>query len=369
MITADQLRHERKQKIMPLRSKLRSALKQGLNTFGYPTTKLRTTDATLVLFYHGIGDDGISADEFEKQVRYLKTNFELIFASDVGKPSPFGTLRVAITFDDGLRNTREVALPILEELDVKSTLFVLPCDIHWLWTAETRERLANALKTGIDLGDLMLRDESDINRIVQDLKAMPWERFRAKLEQIRMATPFDPSSSWLATHGLMSANELRSLPKDLIEFGAHTIHHPILPNLNQPDLEHEIVTSKQRLEALLERPIKTFSYPNGDFDKRCLDLVEQHYDFAFTTESAMRDDPGLGSIRGHHHAINRLHGVDYQAELPLAMYRFINQGHGFKPIDDGTSEHDRRTNDRSKSSLPREQPDRRKEIGWIRSHR
>ena len=345
-------RKGREPKTMPLRSKLRKTLKRGLNKFGYPTTKLKNTNATLVLFYHNVGDEGTPLDAFEQQIDYLQANFELIFASDIGKPSPSGTLRVAITFDDGLRNTREVALPILEKFGVKSTLFVLPCDIHWLWPAEVRERLTTAQKSGLDLGDLVLKDNDDIDHIVQEMKAMPCDAFKVRLKKIRETTPFAPSSTWLSTHELMSAEELRALPGDLIEFGAHTIHHPILPSLDQRELDHEIVQSKQQLETLLGRPIRTFSYPNGDFDQRCLDLVEQHYDFAFTTESAIGAFPDQASIRGHRYAINRLHGVDYQTDLPLAMYQFINQGHGFEAIDDEKANQDRQADNRSKLMSP-----------------
>jgi len=318
---------------MQLKAGLHTLVKQGLLGFGYPTAGLQRSDAAMVLFYHGIGDDGIGVNEFEKQIRYLKSHFDLIFASEVGKPSTTGRLRVAVTFDDGLKNTRDVALPILRELGVKATIFVLPGDIQWLWPAEIRERLAQALREGLELEGQVLRHERDIDRIVQDLKTMPEEAFHAQIRQIRDGTPFEPSDDWLASHELMTADELHALPKDLIEFGAHTIHHPILPQLDQPQLKREIVDVKGRLEARLDCPIKTFSYPNGDFDRRCLDLAEEHYDFAFTTETAIGDYPDQETIQGHRYAINRLHGCAYQADLPLLMSQFLKQGYGFASND------------------------------------
>lgn len=322
---------------MPLRASLGTAIKKGLLTAGYPTTALKQTSETIVLFYHAIGDSGVPTDQFKSQLDYLSTHFELIFASEICSPSQTDGLRVAITFDDGLRNTRDVALPIMRQLGIKSTLFVLPCQLSWLWPAEVRERLNAALRTGADLENLGLKDANCIDHIVQDLKTMPQDQFQGRLDQIRAVTPFNPSSTWLAVHELMNADELRDLPTDLVEFGAHTIHHPILPSLHPSDLEREIVDCRDQLEILLERPIKTFSYPNGDFDKRCLDLVEQHYDAAFTTESAIGTYPDQAGIRGHRHAINRLHGVDRATDLPLKMHQFINQGHGFKSTDEATS--------------------------------
>ncbi len=318
---------------MPLRASLGKAIKKGLLSVGYPTSQLKETDATIVLFYHAIGEAGVPTLEFEKQLDYLSRHFELVFASEVGKASASKGLRVAITFDDGLRNTREVALPLLEKYGARATVYVLPCAINWLWSAEIRERLGRALRSGVDLD---LTHESDVDRIVNDLKSMPQDAFQARIEQIRAVTAFDPSSSWLAAHELMSADELRSLPEDLIEFGAHTIHHLILPSLDDDSLEREIVDVKDQLVTLLGRPINTFSYPNGDFDKRCLDLAQQHYDLAFTTETAIHAHQNEAGLRGHRHAINRLHGVDRAADLPLKMYQFINQGYGIT-IDQGAN--------------------------------
>ncbi len=327
-------RTKRRFKTMLLRKKVRTLVDQGLLSLGYPTAQLNQSDTTVVLFYHGIGDEGVSPHDFEKQLHYLKTHFDLIFSSEVGKPTSSGRLRVAITFDDGLKNTKNVALPILQKLDAKATVFVLPCEIPWLWPAETRKRLASGLSAGLQLEGLDLDDEDDIDRIVEDLKSMSSDAFQDTLEQIHARTSFEPSEDWLAANELMTADELRALPEDLIELGAHTIHHPILPQLDQKTLQDEIVGSKERLEALLERPIRTFSYPNGNFDQRCLRLAEQHFDFAFTTESAIDQYLEPAKIKNHHHAINRLHGVDCHADMPFNIYRFIKQGYGFASVDE-----------------------------------
>jgi peptidoglycan/xylan/chitin deacetylase (PgdA/CDA1 family) len=49
----------------------------------------------------------------------------------------------------------------------------------------------------------------------------------------------------------------------LIEVGAHTRHHPMLPQLSFESQRDEIQSSKRDLEALLGKKIAGFSYPNG----------------------------------------------------------------------------------------------------------
>ena len=312
-----------------LGARLRVGLKSALLGVGIPTLSLRRVDQSIMLFYHAISEDSVPASSFERQVRYLKRHFELIFASEVDKPSSSGRLRVAITFDDGLKNTRDVALPILRRFGVKSTLFTLPGDVSWLWTAEMRERLEGAMAANITIdGYPPLDDGRDIDHVIEDMKTMAHDRFVATLERIRGATTFAPSPAWLAEHELMDEKELGALSPDLVEIGAHTLTHPILPHVDDAWLEREIVESKRRLEAVLQRPVTTFSYPNGAFDRRCLEIVRRHFDYAFTTETGIGGFDDQQTLKNHPYAINRLHGFAHLAHLPLLMRSFLRDGHG-----------------------------------------
>ena len=174
-----------------------------------------------------------------------------------------------------------------------------------------------------------LGDRRDIDHVIEDMKTMAHDRFTATFERIRSTTTFAPSPAWHAQHELMNAEELSTLPEDLVEIGAHTLTHPILPHVDDAWLEREIVSSKHRLEAVLQRPVTIFSYPNGAFDRRCLEIASRHFDYAFTTETAIGDFDDQEMIKDHPHAINRLHGVAHLAHLPLFMRNFLRNGHGF----------------------------------------
>jgi peptidoglycan/xylan/chitin deacetylase (PgdA/CDA1 family) len=45
--------------------------------------------------------------------------------------------------------------------------------------------------------------------------------------------------------------------------GAHTVTHPLLSSLSVADQRSEIQGAKTQLEAILGRPVDTFSYPYG----------------------------------------------------------------------------------------------------------
>jgi peptidoglycan/xylan/chitin deacetylase (PgdA/CDA1 family) len=77
----------------------------------------------------------------------------------------------------------------------------------------------------------------------------------------------------------------------LLDFGAHTINHPILANENLDKATHEIKESIDELENFLQRKTNTFAYPNGiknlDFSEREKDILKKNnIEYAFTMKLA-----------------------------------------------------------------------------------
>jgi peptidoglycan/xylan/chitin deacetylase (PgdA/CDA1 family) len=71
----------------------------------------------------------------------------------------------------------------------------------------------------------------------------------------------------------MDAPQLRSLPAAIISVGAHTRTHPDLPTLPRAEMEHEVQVCRDELEAMLDRPVRTFSYPFGRYDQATVEAV------------------------------------------------------------------------------------------------
>jgi peptidoglycan/xylan/chitin deacetylase (PgdA/CDA1 family) len=55
---------------------------------------------------------------------------------------------------------------------------------------------------------------------------------------------------------------------DIVNFQAHTLFHPILPNCTDIEAKKEIVESKLLLQNDYKLKITTIAYPNGDFSDR-----------------------------------------------------------------------------------------------------
>ena len=77
----------------------------------------------------------------------------------------------------------------------------------------------------------------------------------------------------------MSSKEIVDTSKGgLIEIGAHTDHHSALSFLSKEHQKVEILTSKIKLEEIIDLQVKTFAYPFGS-----------HYDYNKSSVTAVKE--------------------------------------------------------------------------------
>jgi len=204
-------------------------------------TLLRYRNITVpILAYHRIGEGNVSdlreysltIKSFRKQMRYLKEKgfnsisikklFEFL---KTGEPLPKNP--IAITFDDGFKETLDNAIPILEKYGLKATFFIV------------------SGKTG---------GEND------------WDK---KYKE--------------SSYSLASFDEIKKIKGEMLEFESHSLTHQKLSTVSGEELLKEIVFSKQILEANLGKDISFFSYPYGKYGEEIKKIVkEAGYSAAFS---------------------------------------------------------------------------------------
>lgn len=169
---------------------------------------------------------------FQRQLSELRAaGFVTAGLAEVSRPASEPPA-VVITFDDGCRNVRVHALPVLEETGFRAVVFLV-ADLLGR-TTEWQARAGGVAEP--------LMDEAEIR-------------------------------DWLAAgHAI----------------GSHTCTHPWLTRLSPSAAREEITASRRKLEDRFGVPVRDFCYPYGDFDARVRDLVaEAGYRTAVTTR------PGL----------------------------------------------------------------------------
>lgn len=225
----------------------------------------------------------------ERVLRYLKRHFEIVPLEDLAAALAAGerlSRRIAITFDDGLRNNVEVAYPLLRALEVPATFFVCPQlidEARWLWNHEMRQRLRRL--PSLAPVAATSRGPLGVEEFIEWMKKLDPARRREVEAQVRAATPnFAATAAERDEFELARWQDLRRLDARLIAIGSHTLTHPILPTLGADEMEREVAQSRRLIEERLQREVRLFAYPNGDVDPAAYECVRRNYRAAVTVE-------------------------------------------------------------------------------------
>lgn len=223
--------------------------------------------------------------------------------------SPNADDRVALTFDDGYRDFKTVALPHIERAGVHVLLFItarfadkraIPYEYAISELVRLRPRLVlpnDRLKGLIDL-------EGESNPYRQLLALMKPMRPTAReqlLEALLEAN--DLTEAALEVPSMLDLDELKELAAHpLVDVGAHSLAHAYLPSVGPIETWREIRGSKRFLEARLGCRVDCFAYPYGGHTRQARIMARvAGFKYAFTT-----DQPGRGDM-----AIARSNGVNW----------------------------------------------------------
>ncbi len=294
----------------------------------------------VVLMYHRVADVtldpwglAVSPGHFAAQMRELKRLRrpvpldEMVAQLLAGKPVQ-GT--VAVTFDDAYRDVLMNAKPILEELGIPATVFVVSGELgneRGFWW----DRLAAAVFTGdppANLPAFSFLDETTLRALAADwrggghaaLHLSLWRAVRTLLPDGReaaideVAAAFGVGRSEAAP--VMTADDLSSLVDGgWISLGAHTVSHPSLPSLSLQDQREEIGNSRYVLERLTGAPIRALAYPFGDYDARSLEAARDlGFDYAVSVEAGSVSDVAA-RFRLPRHDVKDWTGAEFRKRL------------------------------------------------------
>jgi peptidoglycan/xylan/chitin deacetylase (PgdA/CDA1 family) len=205
---------------------------------------------------------------------------------------------VVVTFDDGYADNLHHARPLLERNEVPATVFLTSGAIgssREFWWDELERillqpgALPERLQLEIDgapheweLGEeaqytpqaaerhrrweARARPPTARHRIYialcDLLRRVPTGERQAVLERLLVWAGVPREGR--ETHRALTAEDARVLGEGgLVELGAHTVTHPALATRPLTEQRAEIGGSKRELEAILDRPIRSFAYPFG----------------------------------------------------------------------------------------------------------
>lgn len=245
-----------------------------------------------LLEYHDVGpgpaepEGTISAARFRRHLAYLRRHYRCLTleaaAERLAAPQGLAEDVAVVTFDDGYAGNYEAAWPPLAELGVPATIFLTSgfLDGQGLWFDLARRLLAGAARSpraaevaaalAEALGETSPRETEAIVGRLKYLDPARRDRLLARLAE-RVEPQGQPARP-------LRWEDVRALAAAGVEFGAHTVSHPILSTLEEDEQEVEIRRSRQRLAEELGRPPASFAFPNGsarDFNPATLAAVRR----------------------------------------------------------------------------------------------
>ena len=181
----------------------------------------------IILYYHAVARE--NRVRFARQMDLLLRWAKPVAANRTEICRP-GERCAAVTFDDGLESVVENALPELERRNIPATLFIVAQSLGRppIWMPASRDSL-------------------NAERVI-------------------------------------SVEQLRKLPSDLVVIGSHSLTHPNLNELELANARREICDSRTQLREILGRDVSLFSFPYGAFSEPLIQCCrDAGYERVFTT--------------------------------------------------------------------------------------
>jgi peptidoglycan/xylan/chitin deacetylase (PgdA/CDA1 family) len=176
----------------------------------------------------------------------------------------------ALTFDDGYRDTCDLALPILERHNAPATVYLATgliersARLWWLELEEAIRRL-DAIETpqGRISTQTAAEKSAAYDRVYWALRARPEQDLLDAVAAL--AAKAGVSSAALAEPEFMTWDEAAAFARrPLISIGAHSLTHRRLALWPEASARAEMAESRAALQARLDVEVASFAYPVGD---------------------------------------------------------------------------------------------------------
>lgn len=257
----------------------------GLHAAAAPLTRGR---GAILTFHHVLPDRSdefapnrlltVTPDYLDKVIRRLRdVGYDIVSMDEaiVRLAAAVPRRRFAVlTFDDGLRDHLDHALPVLERHGVPGTFYVttgFADRTARLWWIEIEEAVRRADHLSVMVaGERIERDTRDpaAKRLAFDdiywrLREGPEETLRAVVDELCRQHAVDPAT--LVDRYCLDWSGIETLARHpLVTVGAHTLSHPMLAKYAEDFARREIREGRAVLERRLGRTVHHLAYPVGD---------------------------------------------------------------------------------------------------------
>jgi len=179
------------------------------------------------------------------------------------------------TLDDGYRDNRDHALPVMREFDAPLAVYVtsdFADGTGRLWWVALERVIAKVSSIEMPTGGSTARldtstpsaKQAAFDRMHRWLCLLPGAHDTVR-EMSALCARYEVDETSIARELCLSWDELRAFATDpLVTIGAHTVTHCNLARQTEAVAAFELAESRMRIEAALQRPVRHLAYPYGD---------------------------------------------------------------------------------------------------------
>lgn len=223
--------------------------------------------------------------DFSWQMEFVRRYFDVItfeqLIESLERASPLPARALIITFDDGHRDNYEHAFPVLRRLGLPATIFLSTAYIggqNTFWFDRVSYLIYHAprgtlaipdISFSVDLQDVRTRREAT-ERLIQIMKRVRNGDRLEILRHLERLVPLAPRDD-AGRSGVLNWEQVREMSEAGIEFGSHTMTHPVLTALDDDELDRELRESRRTIEQKTGKACDVIAYPiggTGTFDER-----------------------------------------------------------------------------------------------------
>ena len=248
-----------------------------------------------------LAPDLISAtpELFERHLRYLARYCSPVSADEVlaaiAGEHRLPRRAVLVTFDDGYRDFREYAWPLLKQFRIPCVLFVStaystdPTRLFWwdaLWQLVSRTHEPALLCRPGTVAVIPLTTTDQRLRAYRSVSE--WLKGRSPASRQALISQFSVQlhvrPALLDGPAVLTWTELRDLARDGVVVAPHGRLHELLDQVASSTLCSEVSGSRDDVARQIGHCPPLFAYPNGNFNARVVGAVaDAGFDAAFTT--------------------------------------------------------------------------------------
>ena len=313
----------------------RSSITKNMVSLAYNTGLIRFgrqlwANSLTVLNYHRIDElqnnpdnfqPNISATPagFDEQMSYLSRWFKVVSLQDVtnwvlnNKPLPH--YAALITFDDGYLDNYTNAFPILKKYNFPAVIYLTSGHIdsnrpfYWDLVAYCfahTEKDKILFPDGVERGWKSLDEKNQTSKQwVESMKILKEDKKRYWISRIPENLNVSIPDNYFKNL-MMNWEQVREMNAANIDFGAHTVTHPILTRISPEQVRIEISDSKKKIEQELGKPVTSLAYPNGmkaDFNDIVINLAKET---GFVTAFTLLNGPASSNeVKNNPYTIRR----------------------------------------------------------------